>query len=146
MITRIFVRTYGVESQTALMDDVPGHPTSIPSVLAGSGTKYLDTSARICFISDATSLAPGKVPFYWQSPDGSKVLTWISQSKRGGYTEGLTDFYLDPYSLDPYTGKTPFDMFNPELAGKKTPLSKFRKSALPNCSIATMKRATNTTR
>ena len=30
-------RTYGIKSETALMDDVPGHPTSIPSVLAGSG-------------------------------------------------------------------------------------------------------------
>lgn len=114
-------RSYGVESQLAMMDDVPGHPTSIPSVLAGSGTKYLVTGANI-FIGVATSLAPGKVPFYWESPDGSKVLTWVSQSSRGGYTEALTDFYLDPYSLDPYTNKTPFDMFNPDLAGKRTDL------------------------
>jgi hypothetical protein len=114
-------RTYGVKSEVALMDDVPGHPTSIPNVLAGSGTKYLVTGAN-CFINNATSLAPGKVPFYWQSPDGSKVLTWVSQGKRGGYVEALTDFYLDPYTLDPYTDKTPFDMFNPELAGRKTPL------------------------
>ena len=114
-------RTYGVKSEIALLDDVPGHPTSLPNVLAGSSTKYLVVGANL-FISDATSLAPGKVPFYWESPDGSKVLTWVSQSRRGGYTEGLTDFYLDPYSLDPYTDKTPFDMFNPELAGKKTPL------------------------
>ncbi len=112
-------RSYGVFSEVALMDDVPGHPTSVPSVLAGSGTKYLVTGANL-FIGVATSLAPGKVPFYWESPDGSKVLTWISQGKRGGYVEALTDFYLDPYSLDPYTDKTPFDMFNPELAGKKT--------------------------
>lgn len=114
-------RTYGVQSEFATMDDVPGHPTSIPSVLAGSGGKYLVTGANL-FIGVSTSLAPGKVPFYWQSPDGSKVLTWISQGKRGGYVEALTDFYLDPYSLDPYTDKTPFDMFNPELAGKRTPL------------------------
>ncbi len=114
-------RTYGVSSEMAMMDDVPGHPTSIPSVLSGSGTKYLVTGANL-FIGVATSLAPGRVPFYWESPDGSKVLTWISQSKRGGYTEALTDFYLDPYSLDPYTDKTPFDMFNPELAGKRTDL------------------------
>lgn len=117
----ILRRSYGISSEVALMDDVPGHPSSIPSVLAGSGTKYLTVGANL-FIGEATSLAPGKVPFYWQSPDGSKVLTWISQSKRGGYTEGMTDFYLDPISLDPYTNKTPFDMFNPELAGKKTDL------------------------
>ncbi|MBX7172257.1 MAG: hypothetical protein K1X72_14925 [Pyrinomonadaceae bacterium] len=113
-------RTYGIESDFAQMDDVPGHPSSIPSVLAESGTKYLAVGANT-FIGKATGLAPGKVPFYWESPDGNKVLTWVSQSNRGGYTEGLTDFYLDPFSLDPYTNKTPFEMFNPNLAGKKTP-------------------------
>lgn len=110
-------RSYGVQSQLALMDDVPGHPTSIPSVLAGSGTKYLLTGANL-FLASATTLAPGQVPFYWESPDGGKVLTWISQGKRGGYVEGLTDFYLDPYSLDPYTNKTPYEMFNPNGAAK----------------------------
>ncbi|MGI9035777.1 MAG: hypothetical protein ACR2GD_07030, partial [Pyrinomonadaceae bacterium] len=118
-------RTYGVNSKLAMMDDVPGHPTSVPSVLAGSGTKYLVVGANL-FINVATSLAPGKVPFYWESPDGSRVLLWISQSKRGGYTEAMTDFYLDPYSLDPYTAKTPYEMFNPN-AGKKTDLQKMEE-------------------
>jgi hypothetical protein len=113
-------RTYGVETEMAMMDDVPGHPSTVPSVLAGSGMRYLVTGANI-FINTATSLAPGKVPFYWESPDGSRVLTWVSQGQRGGYPEALTDFYLDPYSLDPYTGKTPYEMFNPK-AGKKTDL------------------------
>ena len=113
-------RTYGVETEMAMMDDVPGHPSTVPSVLAGSGMRYLVTGANI-FINMATSLAPGKVPFYWESPDGSRVLTWVSQGQRGGYPEALTDFYLDPYSLDPYTGKTPYEMFNPK-AGKKTDL------------------------
>ena len=114
-------KTYGIDSKLAMLDDVPGHPTSLPNVIAGSGGKYLVTGANI-FIGQATSLAPGRVPFYWESPDGSRVLTWVSQSRRGGYTEAMTDFYLDPYSLDPYTDRTPFDMFNPQLAGKKTPL------------------------
>lgn len=113
-------RTYGVETEMAMMDDVPGHPTSVPSVLAGSGMRYLVTGANI-FIGVATSLAPGRVPFYWESPDGSRVLTWVSQGRRGGYVEALTDFYLDPFTLDPYTGKTPYEMFNPK-AGRKTPL------------------------
>ena len=113
-------RTYGVTSQLAVMDDVPGHPSTIPSVLAGSGTKYLLVGANV-FINDATSLAPGKVPFYWESPDGAKVLTWVSQSPRGGYTEGLTDFFLDPFTIDPYTGKTEYEMFNPK-SPKKTDL------------------------
>jgi hypothetical protein len=114
-------RTYGVESQLAMMNDVPGHPTSIPSVLAGSGMKYMVTGANT-FIGVATSLAPGKVPFYWESPDGSKVLTWISQGNRGAYVEAVTEYYLDPFSLDPYTDRRPFEMFNPEMIGKTTPL------------------------
>jgi hypothetical protein len=118
-------RTYGVQSQLALLDDVPGHPTSIPSVLERSGTKYLVTGANL-FLNNATTLAPGQVPFYWEGPDGSKVLTWISQGKRGGYVEGLTDFYLDPYTLDPYTNKTPYEMFNPN-AGPKTDLQKMEE-------------------
>ena len=114
-------RTYGISSELAMLNDVPGHPTSLPGVLASSGTKYMVTGANL-FIGDATTLAPGKVPFYWEGPDGSKVLLWVSQGRRGGYVEALTDFYLDPFSLDPYTDKTPFEMFNPQLAGKKTPL------------------------
>ena len=113
-------RSYGVETQMAMMDDVPGHPSSLPSVLARSDMRYLVVGANV-FINTATSLAPGKVPFYWESPDGSQVLTWVSQGQRGGYPEALTDFYLDPYSLDPYTGKTAYEMFNPK-AGKKTDL------------------------
>lgn len=110
-------RSYGIQSKLALLDDVPGHPTSVPSVLAASGTRYLLTGANL-FLQTATTLAPGQVPFYWESPDGGKVLTWVSQGKRGGYVEGLTDFYLDPYSLDPYTNKTPYEMFNPNSVSK----------------------------
>ncbi len=113
--------TYGINSELAYMNDVPGHPSTVASMLADSGTRYLVTGANT-FLSKATDLAPGKVPFYWQAPDGNKVLLWISQSNRGAYVEGLSLYYLDPYTLDPYTGRTSFDMFNPELAETKTDL------------------------
>ena len=112
-------KTYGIESDVAYLNDVPGHPMSVASVLAESGTKYLVTGANT-FIGNATDLAPGKVPFYWESMDGNKVLLWVSQGNRGAYVEAFTQFYLDPYSKDPYTDRRPFDMFNPELAGKKS--------------------------
>ncbi len=112
-------KTYGIESEVAYMNDVPGHPMPVASVLAEGGTKYLVTGANT-FIHNATDLAPGKVPFYWEAPDGNKVLLWVSQGNRGAYVEAVTQFYLDPYTLDPYTDRTSFDMFNPALAGKKT--------------------------
>lgn len=112
-------KTYGISSEMAYMNDVPGHPMPVASVLADSGTKYLVTGANT-FLVNATDLAPGKVPFYWEAPDGRKVLLWVSQGNRGAYVEAFTQYYLDPYSLDPYTDRRPFDMFNPELAGKKS--------------------------
>ena len=113
--------SYNITSELAMMNDVPGHPTSLPSVLAGSGAKYMVTGANT-FIMPATALAPGKVPFYWEGPDGSKVLLWISQGNRGAYVEAVTEYYLDPFSHDPYTARRPFEMFNPEMAGKTTPI------------------------
>ncbi len=112
-------KAYGIKSEVAYMNDVPGHPMSVASMLAASGTKYMVTGANT-FIGNATDLAPGKVPFYWEAPDGNKVLLWISQGNRGAYVEAFTQYYLDPYSVDPYTDRKPFDMFNPELAGKKS--------------------------
>ena len=112
-------RAFGISSELAYMNDVPGHPMPIASMLASTGTKYLVTGANT-FIANSTDLAPGQVPFYWESQDGKKVLLWISQGNRGAYVEAFTQYYLDPYSLDPYTNRRPFDMFNPELAGKKS--------------------------
>lgn len=113
--------SYNITSELAMMNDVPGHPTSLPSVLAGSGAKYMVTGANT-FIMPATALAPGKVPFYWEGPDGSKVLLWISQGNRGAYVEAVTEYYLDPFSHDPYTARRPFEMFNPDMVGKTTPI------------------------
>lgn len=114
-------KAYGIKSELAMLNDVPGHPTTMPGVLAGSGMKYMVTGANT-FLMNATDIAPGKVPFYWEGPDGSKILTWISQGNRGAYVEAATEFYLDPFSHDPYTDRRPFEMFNPEMAGKITPI------------------------
>ncbi|MBX3290611.1 MAG: hypothetical protein KF855_14945 [Acidobacteria bacterium] len=114
-------KAYDIKTELAMLNDVPGHPTTMPGVLAGSGMKYMVTGANT-FLMNATDIAPGKVPFYWEGPDGSKILTWISQGNRGAYVEAATEFYLDPFSHDPYTDRRPFEMFNSELIGKTTPI------------------------
>lgn len=93
---------YGIRSEFAMMDDVPGFTSRLPQVLARSGVKYFVNGSNL-FLFGGTSLSPGKVPFYWQSADGSKVLMWQTQSKLGGYTEAMADYYLDALSLEPYT-------------------------------------------
>lgn len=92
----------GIKTDLAMMDDVPGFTLRLPQVLAGSGVKYFVTGSNL-FLFGGTTLSPAHVPFYWQAPDGSRVLTWQTQSRFGGYTEALADYYLDPPALEPYT-------------------------------------------
>ena len=95
-------RQLGVKTDFAIMDDVPGFTSRLPQVLARSGVKYFVNGSNL-FLFGGTSLTPGKMPFYWTAPDGSRVLTWQTQGRLGGYTEAMADYYLDPDSLEPYT-------------------------------------------
>jgi hypothetical protein len=85
----------------AMMDDVPGFSPRLPQVLARSGVKYFLTGSNL-FIGGGTSLHPSKNPFYWQSPDGSRILMWQTQGKNGGYPEAISDYFIDPVAKDPY--------------------------------------------
>lgn len=65
----------------AKMTDVPGHGRILPSLLAGAGIKFLHLGCN-AFAS------PPDVPplFFWEGPDGGRVLTMYS---RGGYGSAL---------------------------------------------------------
>lgn len=104
----------GVKTDFAIMDDVPGFTLRLPQVLARSGVKYFVNGSNL-FLFGGTSLTPGKMPFYWTAPDGSRVLTWQTQGHLGGYTEAMADYYLDPDSLEPYTHE---HFYPKELEGK----------------------------
>lgn len=92
----------GIKTDFAMMDDVPGFTLRLPQILARGGVHYFVNGSNL-FLAGGTSLSPGQVPFYWQSPDGSRVLTWQTQSRFGGYTEAFADYYLDPGAREPYT-------------------------------------------
>jgi hypothetical protein len=92
----------GIKTDFAIMDDVPGFTSRLPLVLARSGIHYFVNGSNI-FLFGGTSLTPGQMPFYWTAPDGSRVLTWQTQGRLGGYTEAMADYYLDPGEIEPYT-------------------------------------------
>ncbi|HWR15723.1 MAG TPA: glycosyl hydrolase-related protein [Terriglobales bacterium] len=115
-------RRLGVKTDFAMMNDVPGFTLRLPQVLARSGVRYFLNGSNL-FIGGGTSLYPGKVPFYWKSPDGSQVLLWHTQSKFGGYTEALADYYLDPISAEPYTK----EQFYPKELNGLPPLEIMRR-------------------
>lgn len=64
----------------AKMTDVPGHGRMLPSILAGQGVRFLHLGCN-------EFLKPPKVPelFYWEGPDGKRVLTMYSK----GYGSGI---------------------------------------------------------
>jgi len=131
----------GVKADFAIMDDVPGFTLRLPQVLARSGVKYFINGSNL-FLFGGTSLTPGKMPFYWTSPDGSSVLTWQTQGRLGGYTEAMADYYLDPDSLEPYTaehfypkelnGKTRLEIMQ---SGVDKLLAKYKESGYPYDSL-----------
>lgn len=74
-------RRFGVPFQSALITDVPSYTGSYPSVLASAGIKYFaaagnNTRAPFLFHERWNE----KSPFWWEGPDGSKVLFWYSRT------------------------------------------------------------------
>ena len=80
--------TYNVSFNTVIMDDLPGYSWALPQALNRSGLKYFLTGINCLndYWGSGTSIPLKDLPFYWEGPDGSRVLTWISF---GSYTEGL---------------------------------------------------------
>jgi hypothetical protein len=73
-------RTYGIPFDYANITDVPSYTGSYPSVLASVGIKYWAAAVN----GDRAPLLAGeqwneRSPFWWQGPDGQKVLFWCSQ-------------------------------------------------------------------
>jgi alpha-mannosidase len=66
-------RTYGFPLRSAMNNDVTGFSWAAPQILSQVWVRYFTTG-----INETRSRAPLRRPnpFYWQSPDGSKILHW----------------------------------------------------------------------
>jgi len=82
---------WNVSIETIIQDDVPGYSWALPQVLNKSGVKYMVTGINTWANLGKPSIPMSDIPFYWQGPDGSTVLTWISF---GAYIEGYFDYGL----------------------------------------------------
>jgi alpha-mannosidase len=84
---------YGLPFQYADITDVPTYSGSYPSILADSGVKYWVAAANNdrapVFFYDHWNEAS---PFWWEGPDGKKVLFWYSRH----YMQVQTLFGLPP--------------------------------------------------
>ena len=70
---KYFSDKYGIEITGAMNDDVNGFSWASPQILSSAGIKYFATG-----INETRSFAPLDRPcaFWWESPDGSKILNW----------------------------------------------------------------------
>lgn len=78
--TKGLSREFGLPFDYATTTDVPSYTGAYPSVLASSGIKYWAVGANQ---DRATVLAheqwDAKSPFWWEGPDGNKVIFWYSR-------------------------------------------------------------------
>ena len=88
-------RENGGDFDQSIITDLPSHSWSYPSVMAAAGLKYLVLPAN-------QDLGPillrgnphlnEKTPFWWEGPDGQRILTWYSRH----YHQVLSLFGLPP--------------------------------------------------
>jgi alpha-mannosidase len=88
-------RERGLPYAAAQITDVPGQTATFPMVLAASGIKYLASAAnpeRAVPLVAATSTTEGTTYpqlYYWEGPDGSRVLHWRGQHNGDGSRFGF---------------------------------------------------------
>jgi alpha-mannosidase len=72
-VARELSRRYGFELRSAMNDDVNGFAWSLPQIFRQAGVRYFASG-----INETRSRAPLRRPnaFWWESPDGSRILHW----------------------------------------------------------------------
>jgi alpha-mannosidase len=92
-------RCYGQSTAWAKQTDVPGHTRVFPQILARSGVRLLQIGANNGVHGVKTPLL-----FWWESPDGSRVLTQLTDGYGWGWdTQRLVALENDPaYPYDAF--------------------------------------------
>jgi len=92
VFTRELRETWGIDVVTAMQTDVPGSTIGLATLLTDAGVKYLAVAHNyagisVPFLNDGQRL---KRPFYWQAPDGARLLVWYTDTLFGNaYMEAM---------------------------------------------------------
>ena len=91
--SKSFARRYGLPFVYANITDVPSYSGAYPSILASAGVKYFVAASN----NDRAPVFAherwnSKSPFWWEGPDGQRVLFWYSRH----YEQVETLFGLPP--------------------------------------------------
>ena len=76
---------YGIAIDSAAQGDLPSYPGGLPTFLASAGVKFFvggsDQIRAPIYANAALAGQPPlnlRSPFFWEGPDGSRVLTWMA--------------------------------------------------------------------
>jgi hypothetical protein len=94
---RVFSERFGVPSLFAKQTDVPGHSRFLPQLLAKSGVELLQVGANNGVRGISLPML-----FYWEAPDGSRMLTHWTNGYGIPWTPDLLKQLEDPASEYPY--------------------------------------------
>ncbi len=89
-------REYGFGITSAMHSDIAGITWQMAQVLASAGVRYLSLAPnnyRAPFHAENGGRLPR--PFWWEGPDGSRVLTWYTDHPVHGYQEGNVLGFLE---------------------------------------------------
>jgi hypothetical protein len=67
-------RQHGLPFKSAMISDVPSQEAAMPTILAGAGIRYFSSGSNRDHSYPFNHLF-GSKPFWWEGPDGSRVLT-----------------------------------------------------------------------
>ena len=89
---RELARRYGFELRSAMNNDVNGFAWSLPQIFRQAGVRYFASG-----INETRSRAPLRRPnaFWWESPDGSRILHWNGEHYLFGNYELLLHEAVD---------------------------------------------------
>ena len=92
--------TLGIEITTAMQTDVPGSTIGLSSLLTDAGIEFLAVAHNyagrsIPHLLDGQELSR---PFYWQAPDGDRLMVWYTDTLHGhAYMEAMTIGFGDGF-------------------------------------------------
>ncbi|HOW69024.1 MAG TPA: polysaccharide lyase family protein [Phycisphaerae bacterium] len=86
-------REHAVPFESYTLTDAPSHVWGLPSILAGAGVRYISIGSNQTRAPILKQNLHHKCPFWWEGPDGQRVLLWntsgYSQAGNIGLREGM---------------------------------------------------------
>ena len=122
-------RRHGLRLETAILNDLPGHPGDLPQFLAGCGVRYLVLGVNLSF-QPPLPQAIASTPFWWEAPTGQRVLCWIADR---GYSEAFHELGIHPgaarlFNRDKFGGLDDGQVLE---KGIRETLERYRKRGYP---------------